>query len=169
VAEAGELDMILDATCGARSMWFQKNDKETVYLDKRKGVFEYETSPNSKLPQRIFRARIFPTIKGDNRMLPFKNEVFDMILFDPPHQIGHKTGIYYTLYDELNPLSWTTDMIKTSKELFRVLKKGGFLILKWAELQKDLKTVLSFFPIQPLFGTNTSYKNRTWWIVFRKG
>ena len=32
---------ILDATCGTKSMWFQKNHPLVTYIDKRNGNFLY--------------------------------------------------------------------------------------------------------------------------------
>ena len=61
---------ILDATCGWREMWFNKNHPLATYLDKRE---------NDK---------IHPDVVADwTKELPFNKDYFDMIVFDPPHII----------------------------------------------------------------------------------
>ena len=161
--------MILDMTCGAKQMWFQKDAKDVVYLDKRNGEIEFPENYNKYTSWNTVHI-INPTIQADNRYLPFKSNVFDMILFDPPFRKEQnnpaKMDYQYTM---LNPITWTMDIGKAAKEGFRVLKVGGFFILKWGESYAVIKEALKLFPVKPLFGTHLNYsKHKTWWIVFRK-
>lgn len=39
---------ILDATCGSRMMWFDKEHPETIYTDKRKGTFGHPSGNKGK-------------------------------------------------------------------------------------------------------------------------
>lgn len=158
--------MILDATCGAKQMWYQKDAKDVVYLDKRHGEIYFPPS-NSEFWKQ---GNLFfdPTIIADNRQLPFKDNSFDMILFDPPFVVS-MTPRMKAQYDILNPITWTIDIGKAANEFFRVLKQGGFLILKWGEGYAVVREALKLFPVKPLFGTHLNYsKHKTWWIVFRK-
>ena len=155
--------MILDATCGLKQMWFQKDAKDVVYLDRRHNKIEYNGE---------FKGTINPNIIADNRFLPFKNECFDMVLFDPPHFITNSIGLYETIFSFYKPITWVAEMSDSIKECFRVLKINGFLVFKWGEKYKTLKIVLNMFPKEPLFGVKNIpafQKIRgTWWIVFRK-
>lgn len=161
--------MILDATCGLKQMWFQKDDQETIYLDMRYGAIQYSEKQFKRRPD--YRNRIIkPTIQADNRYLPFKDGMFDMVLFDPPHMITNieSSEIQHT-YSVLHPITWAKDMSIAIKELFRILKPKGFFIFKWAENSAALKEALKLFPCEPLFGSNPQYpQHKTWWIVFRK-
>lgn len=160
--------MILDATCGLKEMWFQKDAEDVVYLDMRHGAIAY-TEDKFKLLPELRNQYIKPTIIGDNRNLPFKNNSFTMVLYDPPHIISKEANDILSMkYSVLSPITWTMDMSSAIKELFRVLKPNGFFVFKWSEHSRALKEALKLFPYKPLFGTNVSYKNKTWWIVFRK-
>ena len=161
--------MILDATCGLKQMWFQKDDPETIYLDMRHSAIQYTEKQFNRRPD--YRKRIInPTIQADNRYCPFKDDVFDVILFDPPHMITNveSSELQHT-YSILNPITWTKEMSSSIKELFRVLKPKGIFIFKWAENSATIKEALKLFPCEPLFGSNPQNPNhKTWWIIFRK-
>jgi len=161
--------MILDVTAGLKEMWFDKENPETVYLDWRRGeIVFYEQ----------VRGRIAPTIQADNRCLPLRDNVFDLVLFDPPHLIEdpakvrmREGSLYQKKYDTLHPLTWIKDVYRASREAFRVLKPEGFLIFKWADHDRPLKRLTALFPERPLFGTrshSTKRKNHTYFVVFRK-
>ena len=161
--------MILDVTCGLREMWFEKEDSETVYLDWRQESISFYND---------VRGKIQPTVQADNRCLPFCDNVFDMVIFDPPHLIEDPAkvhvrdgSLYQKMYDTLHPLTWIKDVYRASREAFRVLKVGGFLVFKWADHDRPVKRLMALFPERPLFGTrshSTKRGNSTYWIVFRK-
>jgi hypothetical protein len=48
------------------------------------------------------------------------------------------------------------------------MKKHGAKARARSESYKSLMRMLAFFPYMALFGTNSSYKNKTHWITFRK-
>ena len=158
--------MILDLTCGLKQIWFQKDAQNVIYLDKRKGIFENKDTGKGGWCKTDFN--ISPTIQADNKYLPFKDDVFDLILFDPPFLKSAQPRMI-TQYGRLNPFTWTMDIGRAAKEGFRVLKQNGFFILKWGEGYAVIKEALKLFPVKPLFGTHLNYsKHKTWWIVFRK-
>ena len=68
--------MILDMTCGARLMWHQKNHPDTVYCDIRSGT---ETLSDGR------EVHINPDQIVDFRKLPFPDDTFTLVNFDPPH------------------------------------------------------------------------------------
>lgn len=67
---------ILDACCGSRMFWFNKENKNTVYMDNR--TEETTLCDGRKLI-------IKPDIIADFRKMPYKDETFHLVIFDPPH------------------------------------------------------------------------------------
>lgn len=161
---------ILDATCGMKSMWYQKNHPLVTFLDKRNGVINTLQNGNKLVTRRT--VRIYPDVVADwTADLPFDNEYFDMVVFDPPHIIRRqerKTGIMELKYGFLYEESYKQELKKGISELFRVLKDQGVFIFKWCETDRDVSEVLPLFPFRPLFGTRTGQKNNVHWIVFLK-
>ena len=72
---------VLDPCCGSRMMWFDKSDQRTLFGDCR--------SEEHFLPDRQYtrHIEIKPDIKLDFRKLPFPDNSFKLIAFDPPHLI----------------------------------------------------------------------------------
>lgn len=151
---------ILDATCGRRMMWRNKRHPNTVYLDERKEVN--------------------PDIIGDFRDLSqFKDECFNLIVFDPPHEIRNKPSnpkaSFIRDFGFLKPETWHSDIKKGFEECWRVLKPMGVLIFKWNTLRKQLCEIEPLFPTKPLFqqitkGNKTGRKDdtQTCWYCFMK-
>lgn len=156
---------ILDATSGSRSIWYQKKHPLVVFMDQR--IEEYQDPRKD----RYFVHRVRPMVKGQWENLPFKDETFDMIIFDPPHLIRgrqekriHLEMKYGALYSD----NWKQVIKEGVTELFRVLKPNGFFIFKWNEVNKKVDEILKLFPFKPMFGTITGQKNNTHWITFIK-
>lgn len=104
---------ILDVCCGSRMFWFSKNNKKTIYMDNRK--IEEVLCDGRKL-------EIKPDILGDFRNIPFKNNSFYLVVFDPPHlkQVG-ETSYMAKKYGKLGK-DWERDLKQGFKECMRVLK-----------------------------------------------
>nr|DAI42427.1 MAG TPA: Methyltransferase small domain [Caudoviricetes sp.] len=151
---------ILDATCGSRMFWFDKNEPHTTYIDNRS---EQCTLCDGRLLQ------ISPDIITDCTHTVFPNNTFSMVVFDPPHlaRVGDKAWLRKK-YGKL-PNDWRRFLLESMTELMRVLKVGGTLIFKWNEQQIKLSEVLSAIePYQPLFGNRTRTNGNTIWLVFMK-
>lgn len=75
---------ILDACCGSRMFWFNKENKDTIYMDNR---MEDTTLCDGR------KLIVKPDVIADFRKMPFKNESFYLIVFDPPHllNVGDKS------------------------------------------------------------------------------
>ncbi|MBM6742103.1 class I SAM-dependent methyltransferase [Enterococcus gallinarum] len=147
---------ILDACCGSRMFWFDKQNPNVTFMDIRQEYDELETG---------HVVDVNPDIVGDFRDMPFEADTFDMVVFDPPHLIH--AGDYSWLakkYGKLDEL-WPEDIRQGFAECMRVLKPNGSLIFKWNEDQISLQEVLAAIGEQPLFGNKRS---KTHWLVFMK-
>lgn len=155
---------ILDACCGGRMFWFDKQNPNALFVDQR------EVDPLSVGKGR--NARMFeckPDKVMDFRNLDLPDESFALVVFDPPHflRAGDKSYMAQK-YGKLNPLTWRDDLRKGFAECFRVLKPNGVLIFKWNEYQIPLKEVLKLTPVDPLFGHPSGKTQKTHWICFMK-
>nr|WP_308743231.1 methyltransferase domain-containing protein [uncultured Anaerocolumna sp.] len=149
--------VILDACCGSRMFWFNKQHPNAVYMD------------NRELEDALCDGRnliVKPDIIADFRNIPYKDNSFKLVVFDPPHLIKAGDNSWLAKkYGKLNE-SWPTDLKQGFDECMRVLEPGGTLIFKWNEEQIKLKQVLNAIGQQPLFGDKRS---KTHWLVFMKG
>lgn len=69
---------ILDACCGSRMFWWDKQNPEVTFMDKRR---YYEKLKSGHI------VNVAPDIQADFTDMPFDDEQFDMVVFDPPHLI----------------------------------------------------------------------------------
>lgn len=150
---------ILDATCGSRMMWFDKNNSDVVFADKR--VEEHVLCDGRTL-------RIAPDVVMDFTNMPFEDNTFNLVVFDPPHLkvLGEKSWMAKK-YGKLLP-TWETDIKAGFDECMRVLKPNGVLIFKWNEIQVTLNQVLKVIDSDPLFGHTSGKHGRTIWMTFMK-
>ena len=109
-----------------------------------------------------------PDMQCDFRHLPFPDETFWHIVFDPPHLTwaGEKswTRLKYGVLDAMWP-----DMIHDGfAECWRVLRTNGTLIFKWSTVQISLRDVLAAIGKKPLYGNRSGKHNNTHWLAFVK-
>jgi len=112
---------------------------------------------------------VTPDIQARWQNLPFKNESFDLVLFDPPHIFrneGAKPGGMSKKYGIFYRNNWREIVSIGAMELFRVLKTKGTFILKWSEVDMNIDEILKLIPYPPMFGTHSG-KN-THWVCFIK-
>ena len=160
---------VLDATCGSRMMWFDKQDDRTLYFDKRNEV--HPIAPNRGWPKGT-SIKIKPSVVGDFSFMPFIDDCFNLVFFDPPHiqdmgQGLRKNGIIAKRYGLLFA-GWEQVLSEGFKECFRVLRPNGVLLFKWCEIEIPLKKVLSLTNVKPLIAQAQGKKMGTHWIVFMK-
>lgn len=150
------MSKILDACCGSRMFWFNKEHPDTTYMDNRQ--VDDTLCDGRKLI-------INPDVVADFRDMPFDDETFYMAVFDPPHLVraGDKSWLGKK-YGRLSK-TWPSDLTQGFNECMRVLKPNGTLIFKWNEDQIKLSEVLKCFDQQPLIGNKRS---KTHWLVFMK-
>lgn len=147
---------VLDVCCGSKMFWFDKNNEKVVFMDNR--VLKDTLSDGRKL-------EVKPDIVADFRNIPFEDNTFYMVVFDPPHLL--KVGENSWLCKKYGKLSenWPDDIRKGFNECMRVLKPNGTLIFKWNEQQVKLSEILKNIDYKPLFGNRRS---NTHWLVFMK-
>lgn len=147
---------ILDACCGSRMFWHNKNHPKAVYLDNRD--FEDTLCDGRTL-------KVHPDIVADFRNMPFRNNSFNLVIFDPPHLI--RAGDNSWLYKKYGRLdkNWQMSIKQGFDECMRVLRPDGTLIFKWAETQLTLKQVLDVIKSEPLIKHT---KDKTHFLVFTK-
>ena len=156
---------ILDATAGSRMFWWDKCNPDVTFLDKRVGQFDFGSYTTAKgvVPRTV---TVNPDVIGDFRDLPFADESFYMVVFDPPHLVhAGQSSWLAKKYGVLDPDTWQNDLHRGFRECMRVLKPNGTLIFKWNTEQIKLSEVLATTEFKPLFGDKRA---KTRWLVFMK-
>lgn len=147
---------ILDACCGSKMFWFDKEHPDALYMDNRQlnGILCDGRTLN-----------VNPDVIADFRDMPFEDESFYLVVFDPPHLIKAGKNSWLAKKYGILAESWQTDIKQGFSECMRVLKKNGTLIFKWNEDQIKLSEILRVIDYKPLFGNRRS---KTHWLVFMK-
>lgn len=157
---------ILDMTCGSRTIWFNKNHPAAIYFDKRRESMEMYFG---KARTRLRQLHVDPDVIGDFTALPFKDESFSLVVFDPPHLTGAKeTAWLVKKYGKLDE-NWPQMLHDGFAEGMRVLKPDGVLIFKWSEYDIPAADVWKAIGQKPLFGHHSGKKSTTFWGCFMKG
>ena len=134
---------VLDACCGSKAFWFDKNDHRALFVDKRR---EKLTTDGRYGRRKII---VDPDIAADFRRLPFPNETFYLVVFDPPHLTRNGRNSWMgKKYGTLNG-NWREEIRQGFSECFRVLRPFGTLVFKWNELDIDVKEILRLTPSPP--------------------
>ena len=157
--EKQNMKRILDACCGSRMCWFDKDNPEALFMDIRK---ETTTLCDGRILE------VNPDVVGDFRNMPFDNDSFYIVLFDPPHlkNLG-KTSWLAKKYGRLFP-TWVDDIKQGFDECMRVLKPHGTLVFKWNEQQIPTDRIIEIIGKRPLFGHTSGKGNHTIWMCFIK-
>ena len=153
---------ILDACCGGRMFWVDKHHKNTIYMDKRKDVLPLKE-------QYGINFTVEPDLIADFTNMPFDNNSFKLVIFDPPHLIMNKTAWMAKKYGTLKNIDWKTELKKGFLECWRVLENYGMLLFKWNDCSIKIKEIKELFPSKPLiFNKVKSKANMTYWYSFMK-
>lgn len=170
-----EQSLILDVTAGNRTMWTLKDHQDIIYIDMERELI----NP--------------PTFLCDSRHLPFRDNTFDTVFFDPPHMWGvysrtwSKPNLeqqqeilpdkkYPDPYYGIDKYGTKTQLIGyvvyTVKELYRVLKPDGLLWFKWNDCSVSLRSMLTLFAewdeilrIKEHKLRNLPSKSDTYWVA----
>lgn len=155
--------LILDACCGGRQFWFNKNNPAVLFTDNR---FMEPKVVGSGKDARV--RKCLPDKIMDFREMDIPDKTFRLVVFDPPHLFLGDTSYMAQSYSALNKQSWQDDLSRGFQECFRVLKDEGILIFKWNESDILLKDILKLSPYAPLFGHPSGKAQKTHWICFMK-
>lgn len=147
---------VLDACCGSRMFYFDKENPDVVFADNR----ELETT--------LCDGRtllIKPDVKMDFRNMPYQDNTFKVVVFDPPHL--NQAGVTSWLAQKYGvlPKNWIPYLKQGFDECMRVLETDGLLVFKWNENQIKLSDVLKVFGKKPLLGDQ---RGKTRWMIFIK-
>ncbi len=108
---------ILDMCCGSRMFWFNREDPRAVFVDIRS---ESHTLCDDQ------HLEIKPDLVAEFRALPFADDSFQVVVFDPAHLTrcgpngwqGKKYGILSK--------SWKKDLIEGFTEAFRMMRPAVY-------------------------------------------
>ena len=152
---------ILDACCGGRCFWFNKEHPNTLYIDNR----IRERGHDEHRPNHTIK----PMIVMDFRNLDLPDKSFKLVVFDPPHIIAKPDSFRMVKqYGNLNKDTWKDDIKQGFDECWRVLDDYGTLIFKWNEVSIKKKEILEVIQKEPLFGHPNGSKIPTHWFCFMK-
>ena len=159
--------MILDVTCGGRSIWFQKNEPHTIFCDKRAEEWDGDFCIGSDHPHHQ-SISVKPDVICDFTNLPFEDETFNLVVFDPPHVENLKESSWLRKkYGSLDG-DWKPMIKRGFQECMRVLKVGGVLVFKWSEVRISTREIINVIGQEPLFGHRSGKKMNTHWMCFMK-
>ncbi len=156
---------VLDACCGSRMFWFDRKDERATFVDKRR---ERHTLPDISSKGGSRELVIDPDHLADFTDLPFPDNTFALVVFDPPHfERNGATGWVGLKYGTLKG-DWRDELRRGFAECFRVLRPEGVLIFKWCEAEIPVSQILALTPERPLFGHRSGKQQKTHWVTFMK-
>ena len=153
---------VLDACCGGRSFWFDKHDMRCLYVDKRRETWKIDNRSNTETV-------VNPDVQADFTDLPFPDNTFAHVVFDPPHLFRNGANSRTSkMYGDLRG-DWRDMLRKGFAECFRVLRPEGTLIFKWCDMDVPLREILELTTAKPMYGhRRKDHPMRTHWIAFLK-
>jgi len=169
--------VILDACCGAMKMyngWHKKLGDDLVTIDIRKGDYSYFSQifgTNKKVKCEII---IRPTVLADMRFMPFRDNVFDMVIVDPPHLDVGLGSYLERRYGYWTKKELIRTMKKANEEFKRVLRDHGFILLKirrkhFPLYEALLSNFVFFLPIERRSGAYHRKVDQTQKILWAVG
>ncbi len=157
---------ILDACCGSRMFWFDKENPDVEFVDNR--CIHREVIWKSGDGKSVRYCDVNPTTLADFTDLPFEDNTFYHVVFDPPHllHIGDNAWMAKK-YGKLDS-NWENTIKQGFDECMRVLKPNGTLVFKWNEFDIPVKKIVEVIGQQPLYGHKSGKQQKTHWLCFMK-
>lgn len=148
---------IADVCCGSRMFWNNKNHPNVVYMDNRQ--LEDTLCDGREL-------KVNPDVVADFRNIPFADDSFYHVVFDPPHllKIGENSWMAKK-YGRLNKDTWKQDIKQGFDECMRILKPNGTLVFKWSARDITYSEIIKVVGQEPLYRHTN---NRTYFMAFYK-
>lgn len=154
--------IILDATCGFRTIWFDKHNHKTLYVDKRCETLSRIWAGSERT------CDVSPDVVADFTALPFEDNSFWHVVFDPPHLLHVGEGAWLKKKYGKLPDDWKPLIRDGFRECMRVLKPNGTLIFKWCEIDIPTREIIKAIDVEPLYGHRSGKKSQTHWLAFIK-
>ena len=152
---------VLDPCCGGRMFYFDKHHPLVVYGDVR------QESVSMTDRGKLRSLDIAPDVILDFTYMPFLDDSFNFVVFDPPHLINcGKNSWLAKKYGKLDKDSWQDTLREGLSECIRVVKPGCVVAMKWSEGDISTTKLLKALPYQPVFGDKQGKKR---WLFFIKG
>lgn len=151
---------IIDVCCGAKHFWFDKDNPQVEFCDKRR-VDDIELCNGQHI-------HITPNTVCDFKHLPYGDESFYLAVFDPPHLVNKSENAWMVKKYGTLPEDWQTELKCGFDECMRVLKHNGVLVFKWNETEIPTSKIIKAFGVQPLFGHKSGKRMNTNWLVYMK-
>lgn len=150
---------VLDPCCGGRMFWFNKNNPDTIFCDIRSD--EYHLCDGRKFSVK-------PDIICNFTDLPFPDNYFYHVVFDPPHMISLGENSYMAKKYGVLGDGWEEIIHDGFCECMRVLKPNGTLIFKWSETEIPVQKIIDVIGFYPLYGHKSGKNQKTHWMAFIK-
>ena len=152
--------LVLDPASGSRMFYFDKADQRVLFGDIRS---EQHVLCDGRALD------VNPDALMDFRDLPFDDNTFSVVIFDPPHLVRAGPQSWQAAkYGRLDRDTWRDDLRAGFAECFRVLRPEGVLIFKWNETQIPVSQILALTDQKPLVGHRVGKQMKTHWITFIK-
>jgi len=141
--------------------WCDKQDDRALFCDIH--AEQHELCDGRQLV-------ISPDHIADFRTLPFADNTFPVVVFDPPHleRVGDKAWMGKK-YGRLNKETWRDDLRAGFADAFQVLWPHGVLIFEWNETQIPVSNILALTEERPAIWQRTGKADKTHWVIFVKG
>ena len=115
------MKLVLDACCGGKMFYFDKNDDRVLFQDIR----NFETT---LCDGRTFS--VHPDVQADFTDMPYSDNSFSMVVFDPPHLLRNVgKSEFADIYGSLNPKATPTG--------YQQIKYGALQNSNWRDMIRD--------------------------------
>lgn len=159
------LPPVLDACCGSRMFWFNRLDPRAIFIDNR---HESHQLPDSSSNGGSRSLTIAPDLVADFTNLPFPDNSFHLVIFDPPHFTRNGSSSWINKKYGTLPSNWQPLIRQGFSECFRVLIPLSTLIFKWNEDDIPLQSIIHLSPHPPLIGNKYGKSLKSHFLVFLK-
>ncbi len=162
--------MILDMTSGCRAIWLEKEHSDCVYVDRRALIV-----PMHRRGDKLDESSLAwtPDVVADNAALPFRDNLFSLLVYDPPHRGFTADSNMGRRYGSASLEEVRENIRAAAKEAHRVAMPGAHLAMKWNDIDISINIVLGmmFTYWRALFGHSMSGEKAnsvTRWVLLRR-
>ena len=119
------------------------------------------------------REEVSPAVVADSKALPFREGVFDVVVWDPPHVVNGPESRMAEYYGAQRAEDIRKMIKGTAVELYRVTTPDAVLALKWNDHDVKLERILKLMEgFEPLFGhrvaSRMKHRSSTYWVMLKK-